>query len=82
MTVTNPAETVMLMEQHHEFNILTRGNHSYGVHLKKWLLSKKVDPHGTYRFTWALVDGSARVMNPYDTGGLRSNWGMWKAVTD
>ena len=82
MTVTYPSETVMLMEQHHQYNILARGNHSYGVSLHKWLLSMKTNPHGKLKFTWALVDGSAKVMNPYHTGGLSSNWGMWEAVKD
>jgi len=82
MTVTNPSETVMTMEQHHEYNVLTRGNHSYGVSLHKWLLSQEMSPHGKLKFTWALVDGSAQVINPYSTGGLNSNWGMWEAVRD
>jgi len=81
-TVTYPAETVMLMEQHHQYNILTRGNHSYAVSLQKWLTSMEMNPHGKLRFTWALVDGSAKVMNPFHTGGLNSNWGMWQAVRD
>ena len=82
MTVTYPAETVMLMEQHHQYNILTRGNHSYAVSLQKWLTSMEMNPHGKLKFTWALVDGSAKIMNPFNTGGLNSNWGMWEAVRD
>jgi Tfp pilus assembly protein PilE len=80
--VTNPAETIMFVEQHHEFNVLTRGNHSYAKSLEKWLLTQEISPHGFLKFTWAIVDGSAKVMNPYKTGGLKNNWGMWKAVTD
>ena len=82
MTVTNPSETILTMEQHHEYNVLTRGNHSYAVSLQKWLLSMQMSPHGKLKFTWALVDGSAKIINPYDTGGLNSNWGMWEAVRD
>ena len=80
--VSNPSETIMFVEQHHETNVLTRGNHSYAVSLDKWLLAQTLSPHGYLKFTWGMVDGSAKIMNPYDTGGRKTNWGMWEINTD
>ena len=79
-SITKPDNTIMFLEQHHDYNIMTRGNHCYAVSLTKWQLKQQKSPHGYLRFCWALVDGSAKMMNPYDTGGGIGTWGMWKAI--
>ena len=81
-SVTDPSNTIMFLEQHHSSNIVTRGNHCYAKSLTRWQLEQESNPHGPLKFCWALVDGTAKIMSPHETGGTSSNWGMWKADQD
>ena len=78
--IAKPSSTILIAEQHASYNIIGRSNHAYVDNLYRWHISETMSAHGKLRFNYLFCDGAAVTMNPYETGGVNGNWGMWDST--